>query len=210
MSAVSQQALLMRNIPKTVTYIGNAGTGDNQTTYTFTNWAATSANAGVLVVGFASTSTSATFNSGTINGNACHICGTITDGGVPNIGMMSIVHPGGNIGNVTGTWSAGQTRCGSAIWLIEGVSDAVQVNVQGAANANPTFPTLTTLIGGVAIGFASSNGATSVWTGLNEDFDSTYDTIPFTGAHITGIAGTSLNISIANASAAQAGIVASW
>lgn len=195
---------------RVLTYIGQELDEADLTTYTFTDFAATSVSAGHIIFGVSAGSLTRALSSGTVNGNAASLVNSV-QGGNGTVGLLICAHPGGAIGNITATFAAGEQRCFCAIWHVINLASITPTDFGSGTGVDPS-DTITTTAGGIAVGLWGSTAATAgiAWTGLTEIFDAN-PSAAWSAASASDLAGGSLAITADGPTGANQGMTcAAW
>ena len=114
--------------------------------------------------------------------------------------------------NIDVVFSGSVFNCGIGVWTLTGVSSTTPVNTV-SSTATPGTGSLSTVNGGVAVGYAIVNDTSSfTWTNLTEQFDTSSAAVNDSGAQDTATTGSSLSITATATSGdtRRAFVAASW
>jgi hypothetical protein len=203
MTAATQMAQLIShwNAPVTVSFGDTGSDSVNRTTYNFTTLSIGTAatNRYVLAVVCANAAAALTISSVTIAGVAATPIYDVNYGGGGTFRVAAYIAlvPTGTTGDVDVTWSGSASNCQVGVWALYNLNSIVALDTASdiTTNSSPTL-NVDTWEGGVAIGVTMGNvSATTVWTGLTEDFDQITETVGFSGASASTVAAFPRSIS---------------
>lgn len=193
---------------------GNANSASGATTYTFTS-VGIGSGTHVIVGVIAIASGARTISTLTVGGNSA--LRTVQANATTLAGLVICNHPGGTTANIVVTFSAAMLRCAVVAWSVSGLSSTTETDTASATSGDPTTVSLDIPANGFGVSVIGSNATSSLtltWTGLTEDFDTTYAS----GRTISGAsqefatAQTALSISAdwSGAPSTQCMVAAAW
>lgn len=168
----------------TITYAATAHTGSGATSYTYSSFSLSTADATrKVVVACNSGFGTRTVSSITVGGvSATYV--RRQAGAAYSVELWEAAVPTGTTGDIVVVWSGAQNFCSIGVWAV--YNAASTVTATAVSTANPLSASVTVSDGGVSIGAANaSDAATATWTELTENYDTRADPVTF-AARMTG------------------------
>jgi hypothetical protein len=157
----------------TIAFTDHAVDATNQTTYTFTNRAVSTAaaNRKVVVAASAGSGSNPTVSSMTIGGIAASLVTGAKIGNVAEaVEFWQADVPTGTTATIAVTWSGGLSSCGIQVFAVYGAS-AAATDTDTNSSANPTVVAIDVPAGGVCMGaivHRANSATTYIWSGITE------------------------------------------
>lgn len=159
-----------------ITYVTEAGSGTNLTTYTFaaTSIGTAAADRVVIVAAGGASGSARTISSVTIGGNTATVAVTqaSTSGVGVRCGLYYLAVAAGTTADIVVTFSGSMASCRIATFAMTGHTSAIPAATGADGSGSTTFdPNCNVTTGDVLISMSVADGSAVAWTGATEQSD---------------------------------------